>query len=282
MSRRVYAPEVVRVRPRRRCGGSLSEAKPAPPTAAAMRALGYVLDLDNRWVHPRLGLLAPDPEALLALDRAQVTAFHAPDTWLEPRELPEPDPLPPELLRLVAELDLRWQFWAGAWESPGGALLDRPALERLGPEGLRAAAVRHRAWAEARRRRHRATVLGMGVMCVWALVGWVGGAALWLGGMVLIAGLTWRVRPLPEPEDLWRADGDPQRVQRALERGRDALGPGWEELAEGVAAASADGERLALIHLGLAARASTLHTRFTPAGLTAVLEHLLPLPEATE
>lgn len=251
---------------------------PLDPTGPRMRALGFLLDSDNRWLHPRLQLVAPDPDALLSAEPGQLAAFFDPDLWLEPHQLTPPDPLPDRLARLTRELGLRWCPWALAWETPGGALLSAADLTRLGEVGLLAAVARLRAWRAEQPRRRLAAVMGMGAMALWTLAGWTAGGDVWLGGMLLIAALSWWMRPQREPEDLWRASADPERAQRALQTAREALGPAWAEVAEGVGAASADGRTLTLLHLGLSVETTHLTTRLTPAGALAILECVVPEP----
>lgn len=237
-----------------------------------MRALGYILDPDNRWVNARLWLHAPDPAELLRCDPDQLRAFHDPSTWLWDKELPPPPDLPPQITRAVRDMGMRWHFWAEAWEAPGGALLDAQDLNRLGEPGLRAAHARLQAWRAERPQRVTSAVIGMATMAVWALLGWTRGPELWVTGMALIAVVTFWLRPLRPPEDLWKASADPDRAANALRRGKEALGPEWAELAEGVSIATADGRTLALVQLGLALPRDHLLERFTPQGLTAILE----------
>ncbi len=243
-----------------------------------LRALGYYKDPAGRWLHTRLGLIAPKPELLLGCDPEALRRFHDDATWPRVHELPEAPVLEPTLGRAAREAGLVWQPWLGGYEAQDGTLLFVEDLTRLGPEGLREGRARQLEWRAAQRSRTVAVAFSIGLMVLWLLTGWLVGTVGWLSGMVVIAGVAFTRRPLPPPTDLWPGI-DEARIDAVFDEGKRLLGPGFEELAESLGAASGGGGLVHLYALRLTARADALRSGVSPEALSAVLGALERPPD---
>lgn len=241
-----------------------------------LRSLGYVLDGHDRWIHPTLKVAALRPELLEECEPDQVSAFHDAGSWQSLDETPKAPHLPGPVMRAAREQGLTWRGWMGAWETPAGVFLATSDLLALGAEGLRRRIERWRRWRSERSLRSLAACLGMGAMVLWLVTGWMAGPSSYLLGMAAIASVTWVLRPQPAPDDLW-AGLDTGLLERRLAQARDLLGPAWSTLAYETVAV--DDERLYFTSLDRLIRLRTLRERFTPEGLQAILEVLVPLSE---
>ena len=243
-----------------------------------LRALGYYKDPAGRWLHTRLGLIAPRPELLLECDPEALRRFHDDATWPRAHELPEAPVLEPSLGRAAREAGLLWLPWLRGYEAQDGTLLFVDDLTRLGPEGLRRGRARQLAWRRAQRARTVAAAISIGVMILWLLLGWMVGTAGWLLGMAVIAGAAYARRPLPPPTDLWPGL-DEARIDAVFDEGKRLLGPGFEELAESLGAASGGDGLVHLYALRLTARVDALRSGVSPEALSAVLGALERPPD---
>ena len=157
-----------------------------------LRALGYYKDPDGRWLHARLGLVAPKPELLLECDPEALRRFHDDATWPRPHELPEAPVLDPALGRAAREAGIHWLPWLSGYEAQDGTLLFLDDLTRLGPEGLRRGRSRQLAWRRAQRARTVAAAISIGLMVLWLLVGC---------GVVLMAAVLAEGAPMVADDD---------------------------------------------------------------------------------
>jgi len=241
--------------------------------ADRLRALGYVLDSEDRWVHPSLRLEAQDPHALLACDPDELERFHDGSLWEEVDPKPRPR-LDSDLAGRVVRLDLNWDGWLGAWELQDGVYAGHEDLLAMG-ETLERTLSGLRAWQTRHDRRLLGSCLGMAVMLLWVFFGWLSGLPIWLGGFAVIAVLTWLVRPVKRPDALF-GSLEVDMIPKALAKGRDALGEGWEEIADAVAAIPLDSEHVRLAVLERNVAIQRLKAAFQPDGLAQILHALAP------
>lgn len=239
-----------------------------------LRALGYMLDAEDRWIHPRLKLEAEDPEALLECAEPDLEAFHDGRLWAELEPTPRPA-LDFDLSGRVARLELTWDGWLGAWELQEGLYARHEQLLEMG-EGLESTLVGLRLWQRSHDRRLLGSCLGMGVMLLWLIGGWIFGLSAWLGGIAFIAVGTWLVRPRSRPDALF-GSLDVDLVPKALTAGREALGEGWEEIADAVAAIPLDATHVRLSVLERNVLVSELKEAFEPEGLGRILHSVSPV-----
>ena len=104
----------------RPAGRSSTEPEPPAVDGGLMRELGYIVNTDDRWIHPWLKMWVTDPGRLASCDREELTAFHNEDTWA-PIEKPQQPYLSPDLGRAVREHRLQWFGWMDVWFLPNGA-----------------------------------------------------------------------------------------------------------------------------------------------------------------
>ena len=240
-----------------------------------MRALGYVLDAEDRWLHPRLRLEAPDPDQLLACDPDALETFHDGSLWEQDIE-PEPRPvLHGPLASQVARLELSWDGWLRAWELESGLYARHDQLVAMG-EQMEVTLAGLRRWQAGHDRRLMGSCAGMAVMLLWLVAGWLFGLPTWLGGMAFIAVATWLVRPRKRPDALF-GDLEVDLVPKALEAGRTALGEGWEDIADAVAAIPLDAEHVRLSVLERNVAIKRLKQAFEPGGLARILHTVAPV-----
>lgn len=243
--------------------------------APELRELGYLLDPEDMWIHPRLRLLVEDQEVLLSARRDHLTAFHDPSLW--DRMDAEPAPILEESLRrAVRQAELSWDGWLNAWDTGEGSWLRTEQLESLGPQGLIALVSAARAFETKHRRRRAAGCAGLFLMFGWLLVGWLAGVNAWLIGMLVIAGVTLVFRPRGMPDGLW-GEADSEMLIHALEAGQIALGEEWGEAAHALGAIPAGPEHLHLLLVERTVRTETLLERFEPDELLRILHAVSPL-----
>ncbi len=238
-----------------------------------MRALGYVLDSEDRWVHPSLKLEAQDPQELLACDPDELERFHDGSLWEKVEPKPRP-PLDSELAGRVVRLELNWDGWLGAWELQDGVYAGHDDLLAMG-ETLETTLSGLRTWQHGHDRRLLGSCMGMGVMLLWLVFGWLFGLSIWLGGVAIIAIVTWLMKPIKRPDALF-GSLEVDMIPKALAAGRDALGDGWEEIADAVAAIPLDAEHVRLAVLERNVAIQRLKASFEPDGLARILHALAP------
>ena len=250
------------------------------PDHQRLRALGYLLDEENRWIHPWLGAWLPAPEKLLALPQEQLETFHSDTHWLNRQEPPRPA-LEPDLLALVGTRKLHWYGWLEVWYLPSGAGVRHEDLKSLGADRMRSLLDGLDEWQERNQLRKSCGCLGMALMVIWLFTGWQWGSVTWLLGMALIAVGTWLGRPLPFPEGLWEGIEEFD-IQQALLPAREALGPAWEEVAELTGALLLEEEELYLMNLDRSVRVDSLMEHFEPDNFLHLLHLLIPLENSHE
>ncbi len=245
--------------------------------ALELRALGYLLDSEDMWIHPQLRLLVEDLEVLLSADADHLSAFHDPGLW--DRLEPEPGPILDEPLRRAArQAELSWDGWLNAWDTGAGCWLRTDQLQAMGPQGLLDMVQAARDFDTKHRRRRAAGCAGLFLMFGWLLVGWLAGVNAWLVGMLVIAGVTLIFRPRGIPDDLW-GDADEEMFIHALEAGQIALGAGWEEAAHALGAIPAGPDHLYLMLVERSVRTQHLQDRFEPEELLRILHAVSPLAD---
>jgi hypothetical protein len=245
--------------------------------APALRALGYVLDPEDMWIHPRLRLLVEDVEVLLSAESEHLQGFHDPGLW----EGVDPEPIPvleEGLRRAARQAGLRWDGWLNAWDTGAGSWLRTEQLESMGPQGLLDMVKGARAFDTKHRRRRAAGCAGLFLMFGWLLVGWLAGVNAWLIGMLVIAGVTLIFRPRGMPDGLW-GDADEEMLIHGLEAGQIALGEGWEEAAHALGAIPAGPDHLYLMLVERSVRTQELLERFDPEELLRILHAVSPLAD---
>lgn len=241
-------------------------------THQRLRTLGYLLDRHDQWVLPRLGLRLEDPELLLSVPESELEAFHDPETWLQLPGEPAPS-LDPELSRTLRSLELRWDPHLAAYDNGSGAWLREDQVRSLGSAGLTELVERGRAWERKHLRRKQVGCLGLVLMVLWLIAGWIAGLEAWLGGMMLIAGVALAMRPRSAPEGLWDP-ADTELLAHALDASESALPPEWAELISPLGAIPAGPDALYLLSIERGVRIDALQERFSPQGLSAILDCL--------
>ena len=231
--------------------------------ASRLRALGYMLDGEDRWVHPRLKLELQDPDALLACNESDLEVFHDGSLWAELEPAPRPA-LDFDLSSRVARLELSWDGWLRAWELQEGLYASHEQLVEMG-DRLEGTLAGLRRWQEGHDRRLVGSCMGMAAMLLWLLGGWAFGVSAWLGGVAFIAVATWLVRPRSRPDSLF-GNLDVELVPKALAAGRDA-----------VAAIPVDGEHVRLSVLERNVAVSELKRAFQPEVLGRILHSVAPV-----
>ncbi|MED5371619.1 MAG: hypothetical protein VX899_11425 [Myxococcota bacterium] len=191
-------------------------------THQRLRTLGYLLDRHDQWVLPHLGLRLEDPELLLSVSESELEAFHDPETWLQLPGEPAPS-LEPELSRTLRSLELRWDSHLAAYDNGSGAWLREDQVRSLGSAGLTELVERGRAWERKHLRRKQVGCLGLVLMVLWLIAGWIAGLEAWLGGMMLIAGVALAMRPRSAPEGLWDP-ADTELLAHALDASESGVG----------------------------------------------------------
>lgn len=193
-----------------------------------LEALGYRRGEDGQWAHEALGLRLVDPDHLLAQPQEALAPLHDPGRWA--LDLPEPrPPEDPALAEAIERCGLIWEPWPGAWQTPDGALLTHAELAALGPAALHGIADQQAAWRREQEVRNRGGCLGLGAMTLWLLVGWSLGTWIWLAGMAVIAGVSWRYRPLKaRPDPFEGVEGID--LEALMDRAAAQLPPGWQDL----------------------------------------------------
>ena len=242
-----------------------------------LRRFGYLLDRQDRWVHPRFGLECQDPEALIAC--SEVEAFHDAEVWadeVQPRQRPS---LEPELARVVRDYELEWDGWLEAFETGNGDVyVTLEELEDMGAAGFREVMEQATGWYDKHAMRTLGGCLGLGVMLLWLALGWMAGTVWWLLGMAAIAVVTWLVRPRSRPRSLW-GPIDPARFEKALEEATGRLGDEWEPVLLRCGALPAGPEHLRLNVIRRTIRTDVLRRTFSPDGLAAILLTLAPVED---
>ncbi len=242
-----------------------------------LRALGYHQDLQERWVHGRLGVWLMDPALLLGLDPDEVTAFHDEHFWADLQPAPRPL-MDAELSRAINQAELSWNGWLGNWSSPSGLTLTLQDVEDLGPEGLQTLENQRLEWLAEHSRRRMAGCAGMGLMITWLGIGWAiaGSVTVWLLGMALIAIGSWLTRPSPWPSELDPEGPDPEV---ALKEGQAMLGEAWHSVALLIAPIPVDTDHVHFLVLERTIALAALHEHFTPGGFMRILHAVEPLEE---
>ena len=239
-----------------------------------LRALGYVLDHDDHWVHPQLKLQLQDPDALLGCDPGALDAFHDGRLWEELE--PEPRPhLEGDLAGRVVHLQLSWDGWLRAWELQDGLYVRHEQLLAMG-ERLETTLSGLQHWQAGHDRRLLGSCLGMLVMVLWLFGGWLLGLPVWLAGMAVIAVATWFIRPRKRPDVLF-GELDIDLVPKALDAGREALGEGWEDIADSVAAIPLWGDYIRLSVLERNVAIKRLKQAFEPSDMAGILHTVAPV-----
>ena len=131
-------------------------------------------------------------------------------------------------------------------------------------------------WQSGHDRRLMGSCLGMLAMVLWLFGGWLLGLSVWLGGMAVIAVATWLIRPRKRPDVLF-GDLDIDLVPKALEAGRDALGEGWEDIANSVAAIPLWGDYVRLSVLERNVSIQRLKQAFEPSEIARILHTVAPV-----
>lgn len=244
-----------------------------------LRRFGYLLDREDRWVHPRFGLECQDPEALLACDPEELERFHDDSVWadeIKPRARPTMDA---DLGRAVREHELEWDGWLEAFETGNGDVyISMDELEALGAEGFVQVMDDATSWYDRHAMRTIGGCAGLGVMVVWLALGWLAGTVWWLLGMAAIAVVTWVGRPRPRPKDLW-GPIDPARFEHALERAAEQVSEEWESVLLRCGALPVGDTHLRLNVLRRTIRSDVLMSTFTPDGLGTILLTLAPVED---
>lgn len=252
--------------------------KTAPPVdQELMRALGYVVDTDDRWMHPGIGVWVPQPQALADCDRAELEAFHDREIWAK-IEKPKAPYLSPDVGRSVREHEMQWFGWLDVWFFPNGAGLMTEELERIGPTGLKALVDRYTNFHQANHRRKQIGCFGVCTMFFWLVAGWQWGDDVWLLGMAAIAVGSWLFRPIMEPPDLW-GEVTEVNTQEYLERGAAMLGEEWASFARATAAIPLDSDHIHMMNLDRNISVDALHRHFSPEGILKILHWMVPIDD---
>lgn len=261
----------------RPAGQAASEPPPPPVDTGLMRELGYIVNTDDRWIHPWLKMWVTNPQSLAQCDRDQLEAFHSEDTWA-PLEKPQQPYLSPDLGRAVREHKLQWFGWMDVWFLPNGAGILTDELERIGAHGLNELISRYMSFHQENHRRKQAGCVGMFAMFFWLVGGWQWGSEVWLLGMALIAVGSWLFRPIMEPPDLW---GEVHEVntQEAMEQGALMLGEEWKEFARATAVIPLDSDHIHMMNLDRCISVEKLQRHFSPEGILSILKWMVPVDD---
>lgn len=219
-----------------------------------------------------MGLRLEDAQQLLSAPQEQLEVFHDRETWLN---LPgEPPPaLEADLVRTLRSLELDWDPHLAAYDNGSGAYLRADQVQELGAQGLRELVEKARAWEQKHLRRKQVGCLGLVLMVLWLICGWIAGLEAWLGGMMLIAGVALALRPRSAPPDLWDP-ADAELLGHALDAAEVALGTEWSEVVPALGAIPAGPDHLYLLAVERGVCVETLLQRFTPQGLATILDSL--------
>ena len=254
-----------------------SAEKPVAVDEGLMRELGYIIDTDNRWIHPGIKVWVPKPHAMAECDHSELKAFHNREIWANIQK-PDQPYLSPDVGRAVREHHLQWHGWLDVWFLPNGAGLMTEEIERIGAHGLNALIDRYVSFHKENHRRKQAGCLGMFLMFFWLVGGWQWGTTAWLLGMGAIAVGSWLFRPITEPPNLW--DGvEEVNTQEYLQRGAEMLGEGWDEFARITAAIPIDSDHLHMMNLDRTISVDALQRNFTPKGFLDILKWMVPMDE---
>ncbi|HJN75036.1 MAG TPA: hypothetical protein QGF58_14000 [Myxococcota bacterium] len=244
-----------------------------------LRRFGYLLDREDRWVHPIFGLKCEDPEALLACDPEQLEDFHADRVWADGVQARARPAMAPEISTLVRDYELEWDGWLEAFETGNGDVyVTLEELEDMGPEGFREVMNGATAWYDRHAMRTVGGCAGLGVMVLWLALGWLTGVVWWLLGMAAIAVVTWMIRPRPRPKTLW-GPIDPARFESALEEATERVDEEWEDVLLRCGALPAGDDHIRLVVIRRTIRTDVLVSTFDPDTLAAILHTLAPVED---
>jgi len=251
--------------------------EPPPVDGELMRSLGYIVDTDDRWIHPGIGVWVPQPHSLAECERSELDAFHDREIWAN-LDKPDQPYLSPDVGRAAREHQMQWYGWLDVWFFPNGAGLMTEELERIGPTGLNSLVERYTTFHKENHRRKQIGCFGVCTMFFWLVGGWQWGTDVWLLGMAAIAVGSWLFRPIMEPPDLW-GEVTEVNTQEFLERGAAMLGEGWADFARATATIPIDSDHVHMMNLDRTIAVDALKRNFTPEGILKILHWMVPIDD---